>query len=48
MRTGGPVVKDAFLPSVLEDSNLLGFNIEMEPAYLSLMLIMGAADTVCS
>lgn len=40
------VFHDAFLPTVISDEKLLGFPSEEEAAYLSLQLIIGAADTV--
>ncbi|KAG9628843.1 cytochrome P450, partial [Aureobasidium melanogenum] len=39
------VMQDAFLPCVLEDEKNLGFGSLEEAAYLSLQLIIGAADT---
>lgn len=39
------VMQDAFLPRVLEDEKHLGFSSLEEAAYLSLQLIIGAADT---
>ncbi|KAI5212373.1 cytochrome P450 [Aureobasidium subglaciale] len=39
------VIQDAFLPRVLEDEKNLGFGSVEEAAYLSLQLIIGAADT---
>jgi cytochrome P450 len=39
------IVQDAFLPRVLEDEKNLGFGSLEEAAYLSLQLIIGAADT---
>lgn len=37
---------DAFLPSVLRAPDQTGFTTQEEAAYLSLQLIIGAADTV--
>jgi hypothetical protein len=37
---------EAFLPSVLKAPDRGGFTTEEEAAYLSLQLIIGAADTV--
>lgn len=37
---------DALLSKALKDEKLLGFSCEDEAAYMSLMLIIGAADTV--
>lgn len=49
MRTSGiDNPYNAMLPRILADEKLLGFQSEDEAAYLSLMLIIGAADTVSS
>ncbi|KNG87439.1 hypothetical protein ANOM_004280 [Aspergillus nomiae NRRL 13137] len=41
----GQYMADAFLPSVIQASDRGGFTTEEEAAYLSLQLIIGAADT---
>lgn len=43
---GNGIYPNAFLPTVLNDKNILGFPSEEEAAYVCLMLIQGGADTV--
>lgn len=45
LKTNSSVIPDAFLPSTVENGTFMGLDTEEEAAYLSLMLVIGAADT---